>query len=627
MRKLFTSTLILNAVDRTKKTVNSALGHASKKLDELNRKSSTLARTSKQAGHSLLKAAAVGTVALAVPVSKAIEFEQAIANVGAVANATPAQMGAMATAARKMGAQTQFSATQAAEGLKFLTMAGFETEQAITALPGTLNLAAAGAIGLAEASDISSNILSGFNLEASELGRVGDVLTNTFTKSNTTLQMLGDTLKFAAPVAAALKVPIEEVSAMAGKLGDAGIQGTLGGTALRTMLLRLSAPAKRGQQALKKLGISTKDAEGNLRPMPGLLKEMGTAIAALPTGEQASLLKNIFGTEASSAASVLLREASSGGLQSFIGDVSQSGTALAVADKRMQTAQGSLLRLKSAGEELAIVVGNALLPAVADLAEKGALVASKLGKWAEKNPALVSGITKVVAVGTVLTGVFGAISLAVSGVASTFGFIVPIITTVGSAIGAVVAAVGAVPLAIGAALTAAGVLIYKNWDKIKAFFSRAWAWIKSAGAKIGRMLWEGLKSTILLPFKLVEGGLQKVRDLLPSSPAKTGPLRDLHKIKIMETLAATVRPAPLANAVSGALGQAVNIQNNVSRLAPAAVGGGSGGSVQIAYSPVINISGGSATDRQSFQEMLREHAYELKQILRDIAAGDDRINF
>ena len=160
-------------------------------------------------------------------------FEQQMANVGAVAGASEAQLAEMAATARRLGSTTQFSATQAAEAMEFLAMAGFGVEKSQKALPDVLNLSAAGAIDLGRAADISSNILSGFNLQAADLARTNDILVNTFTTSNTNLSMLGDTMKYVAPIAATLGIEVAEVAAMAGKLGDAGIQGEMAGTAMR----------------------------------------------------------------------------------------------------------------------------------------------------------------------------------------------------------------------------------------------------------------------------------------------------------------------------------------------------------------------------------------------------------
>src|SRR5690606_18810915 len=139
----------------------------------------------------------------------------------------------------------------------------------------------AGRTELAQTADIASNILTGFKLTADQTGRLGDILVGTFTRSNVDLNMLGETMKYVAPVAADLGVNIETAAAMAGKLGDAGIQGSMGGTALRAILSRLAAPPKMAAEALEKLRIKTTDAKGNLRDMPAILNDIAKATARM----------------------------------------------------------------------------------------------------------------------------------------------------------------------------------------------------------------------------------------------------------------------------------------------------------------------------------------------------------
>ena len=258
----------------------------------------------------MMETAALG-LAMAAPIKKAAEFEQAMANVGAVSRASEEDLGKLTKQARELGAATNWSASQAASGMKFLAMAGFSTEQTLAAMPGMLNLASAGAIELGDAADIASNILTGFGLEAAEMGRVGDVLTATFTRSNVDLRMLGETMKYVAPIAASTGSSIETMAAMVGKLGDAGIQGSNAGTALRAMLTRLSAPTSKAAGLLQTLGVETQDAEGNLRPIVAVLKELDAAMVNMGSADKAAAVAQIFGVEAASAATVLMAQAAS----------------------------------------------------------------------------------------------------------------------------------------------------------------------------------------------------------------------------------------------------------------------------------------------------------------------------
>ena len=225
---------------------------------------------------------------MAGAVKTGANFDAAMARVGAVSGASGEDLLALREQAKALGKSTVWSSSQAAEGQQFLAMAGFSKDQILKSMPGMLDLASAGGIDLGSAADIGSNILTGMGLDASEMGRVGDVLTNTFTKSNTNLSMLGETMKFAAPVAKSLGVSLEEAAAMAGKLGDAGIQGSMAGTTLRAVMLRLSAPSTQGAQALDALGVKTTDAAGNMRKIPEILADLNKAMAKMPEAQRAA---------------------------------------------------------------------------------------------------------------------------------------------------------------------------------------------------------------------------------------------------------------------------------------------------------------------------------------------------
>ena len=343
----------------------------------------------------LFDAVALGTT-VAVPIKVAVNFEQSIAKLGAITRASDASMRNLQKTARQLGESTQFTAREAASAMTFLGMAGFKTNQIIAATPGMLNLAQAAGSDLAQTADIASNILSGFSLKAKEMGRVGDVLAATFTTSNTTLQMLGDTLKYAAPVASSAGASIEQLAAMTGLLGNVGIQGGKAGTVLRAAFLRLSAPPREAADALADLGVEVMDVQGNLRSMPILLKELAEATQDLGSAERASAIKHIFGEEAAAGLMELLKQANSGTLDRYIAKLHHAqGTAHSMAQQMNRTTQGALKRLGSALESVAISLGSVLLPTLTAGANCFAKLGSSVSRAAQAHPWL----TKVI-VGT-----------------------------------------------------------------------------------------------------------------------------------------------------------------------------------------------------------------------------------
>lgn len=278
-----------------------------------------------------MSTAAVG-MTLAAPLKTAMDFEAQMSRVGAVSNSTKEQQVQLTAKAREMGRDTKFSALEAGQGMEYLAMAGFNANQQMAAIGGVLDVAAAAGTELGRTSDIVSNALTGFGLQADQAGRVGDVLTKTFTGSNTTLESLGETLKYVAPVASSAGASIELVAAMTGVLGDAGIQGSMAGTTLRNTFLRLIAPAKdaqkhmkqlgisaeqmreimaapEGQQAahyIKKMGIDAADENGNLRDWMDILTELSVKMGNLSQADRLEAASSIFGKYAVSGGLALL---------------------------------------------------------------------------------------------------------------------------------------------------------------------------------------------------------------------------------------------------------------------------------------------------------------------------------
>lgn len=491
----------------------------------------------------LLGTAAQGA-AILVPVKIAADFESAMSKVGAVAglDKSSAAFQALTATARDLGATTAWSASQSAEGMQYLAMAGFKSNQIIAAMPGMLDLASAGAIDLGSAADIASNILSGFGLPAEQMGRLGDVMVNTFTSSNTDLRMLGETMKYVAPVASGLGVSVEQAAAMVGKLGDIGIQGSQAGTSLRAVLTSLAAPSGEAGKALKRLGVATRDSQGNLRDMPTVLAEMNAALAGMGTADRAAIIKRVFGTEAMTAATELLSQAGSGALQEYARSLEQSGSAARVAREQNDNLKGDLVQLSSASEGLAISVGEMLRPAMRWTAQTMTTLATGVRTLVERFPglsqALVLATAAAVGLKVAMLGArFGATYLsdalqltkgglavggqAMRGLAASvlaggkglLAFAGAPITTTLAGLKAVGAAMLANPLGllIGA-LAVGALLVYKYWQPIKLFFSGLWDGLLVGWRKISAMFPEvgaaatQVKAAFRSLFQQEEGG-------------------------------------------------------------------------------------------------------------------------
>ena len=305
-------------------------------------------------------AGAIGTLGVsltamgAASVETGKKFESAMARVGALTGATGASFEMLTNQARELGASTVFSANEAAEGMQFLAMAGFSVNEITAAMPGLLAQAAAGQIDLGVAADITSNVLSGFNIAATESGRVADVLTKTSISSNTTIEGLGQTMSFVAPIASNLGVEFEEVAAAAGIMGDSGIQSTRAGTALRGALLQLATPSAKQAALMKELGFSMVDADGKTKSLTQIVAELESKTRKMTDAQRTSTLAQLVGAEAASGFAALI-SAGSQKLSEFTEELREAGgTAEEVAGKQLNTLEGTLRLLDSALDDLKI---------------------------------------------------------------------------------------------------------------------------------------------------------------------------------------------------------------------------------------------------------------------------------
>ncbi|HEK2658171.1 phage tail tape measure protein [Proteus mirabilis] len=414
--------------------------------------------------------------------------------------------------ARELGATTAFTANQVAQGQAFYAMAGFKPEQIKNAMPGTLAMSLAGDIDLGTTADIGSNILTGFKLDSDQMGRVSDVLVGAFTRSNTSLTMLGDTMKYVAPVASGLGVDLETAAAATGKLGDAGIQGSMAGTSLRAILGRLAEPPKMAAKALEELGIKTRDAKGNLRDFPELLAELDKKTAKMGNAQRAGFFKHIAGEEAFSALSVLAEQAGKGELQTLVADLKQAkGEAQKVAGTMTDNLSGDMKNLQSAWEDLGIQIFDGIDSPLRQISQSITRVISKVGVWMKENPELAKTLTMI---GLAIAGIITTLGILSLSIAAMLGplaaaklslsilgikgggsltLLLKPIKLLGSAFLGLGKAMLANPiLLVIAAIAAAVYLIYKNWDTIGPYVYKAWDTVK----KYTAIAWQALKDTI-----------------------------------------------------------------------------------------------------------------------------------
>ncbi|EDX34950.1 TPA: phage tail tape measure protein [Shigella dysenteriae] len=448
----------------------------------------------KTGGALAIGAAAAGGYAAGRFLQPAIGFGKEMSRVQALTriDKNSPQFKALREQALKLGSETQFTASDAASGQSFLAMAGFTPQTIQAALPGVLNMALAGGVELGETDDIGSNILTQFNLTADQMDRVGDTLTAAFTRTNTDLRALGETMKYTGPVAAKLGISLEEAAAMAGMLANNGLRGSDAGTAMRASLSRLASPPKAAADALKELGVSVADARGKMRPMEDVLLDLYKATQKYGQVDQVSFFKDIAGEEAFVGLQTLVAAAGSGELQKLTRELQGArGEADRVAKVMADNLDGDLKNLDSAWEGLRIRISDLVDGPLRSVTQWLTRVLEKITSLAQAHPVLTRQL--LIAGGALLamTATIGSLSLVIGALygklatlrlgfdiltrsmnvvrvlPALWGMVTGSVSLLGGAIGALFSPVGL----IVAALAGAAVLIWKYWDPIRAFFA------------------------------------------------------------------------------------------------------------------------------------------------------------
>ncbi|MFD2133346.1 phage tail tape measure protein [Pseudogracilibacillus auburnensis] len=388
----------------------------SKSLDETGRKMQDIGRGMTSFGRSWsmrVTAPILGLGGAAVKVG--MDFQEGMSKVQAISGATGEDFEKLKSQARDLGATTRFSATEAASGMEFLAMAGFETNEILDSMPGLLDLAAASGMDLGRSADIASNILSAFKYEASESGRVADVLAAGAASANTNVEQLGGAAKYAAPVFSTLGLEIEGLAASVGFMSDAGIQGEQAGRQLRQGLLRLANPTGEAADLIKDLGIKVFDADGNMKEMHQVVGELEKGLGDMDSKTRAASLAILFGSESTAGWSTLLDRGSKE-LEKYTKELENSeGAAAKMAEIMEDNARGALREFRSAAEEAGIAFSEHIIPALTDGIKWGTELVRKFGELDDstqkniiKMAAFAAAVGPVVLVmGNLVTGVGG----------------------------------------------------------------------------------------------------------------------------------------------------------------------------------------------------------------------------
>ncbi|AXO96190.1 phage tail tape measure protein [Bacillus anthracis] len=330
-----------------------------------------------------------GLVGVAVGVGTAIagvvhvgsEYTKQMSKVEALSRSNGLQMAELGANARKLGAETRWSATNVAEAYEFMALAGWDSNQMIAASKPLLDLATAGALDLAKASDIVTDTMTPFGMKASEAGRAADVFALAQATANLNVEQLGETMKYAAPVAATFGLNIEQTAAIAQIFANNGIKASMAGTALRAGLSRLAAPPKEAAKSLSALNVTVKDSEGNLKPMNEIIGQLHDGFGKLTDAQQIAAAKAIFGEEAYAGWIQVIK----GGKPTFDDMVNTletaEGSAKVMAETMANNLSGAVDGVKSQLENLGLVVFSHLEPALVAMTNGTNSAVKSLTDW------------------------------------------------------------------------------------------------------------------------------------------------------------------------------------------------------------------------------------------------------
>lgn len=399
-------------------------------------------------------------------------FDTAMSQVAATSGKTVKEIDELRKFAKKMGSTTSFSATEAAQGLNYMALAGYDAKKSMKMLPTVLSLAAAGAMDLAGASDMVTDAQTALGLSLDETSTLVDQMAQTSSKSNTSVSQLGEAILTIGPTAKSMAGGTREVNQVLGLLADNGIKGAKAGTHLRNILLSMNTD--KVKDAFHELGVEVFDAEGNMRDFSEIFPELSKAMDGLTSEERTGMLQKLFNKTDLSSLNALLDTSADRWEELGLAIDDASGSAAKMADTQLDNMQGSLTLLKSALEGAGIAISDVLAPYVKILAE---FVSGLVSKFNGLNPT----VQKVITIIGVLAAALGPLLVMAGMIATAIGTLLPMLGSLSAPVVAVVAGIGALVAAFATA-----------YAKSASFRSV----VNQIGAVIGKQLLSVVKAAV-----------------------------------------------------------------------------------------------------------------------------------
>lgn len=395
------------------------------------------------------------------------DFEKEMSKVREISKATGEDFEKLKAKAREMGAKTEFSATQSAEAMKYMGMAGWKAGEMIDGLEGVMDLASASAEDLGNVSDIVTDGLTAFGLKAKDSSRFADVLASTATNANTNVAMMGETFAMAAPVAGALGYKLEDVALATGLMANSGIKASVAGTALRSWMSRMAKPTAEVRTAMKKLGISMTDSKGHMKTFREVMADTRKGFSKLDEKSKAMYASMIAGKQGMAGMLSVINSSDEDFNKLASAIDNSTGSAKEMAEQMRDNLYGDMTQLKSAAEELGIGIGEGLRPVMRAAAKTFKGFVDVLNKMPQGMKAVVAlglaGTASLYPLTKIVAGTTGAFSSLAMGLASMRANAL----AGKGAIGKLWGVLSAHPaLAVAGAIAGAGVALYAFWQSV-----------------------------------------------------------------------------------------------------------------------------------------------------------------
>lgn len=427
-------------------------------------------------------------------VKLASDFEAGMSKVQSISGATQKEIGALGEKAKEMGAKTKFSATEATEAYQYMAMAGWKAGDMANGIEGIMYLAGATGEDLASTSDIVTDALTAFGKTAKDTGNFVDVMAKTASSANTDVSMLGESFKYVAPVAGAMKYSIEDTSLALGLMANAGVKASSAGTSLRSWITRMASPTKQSQEAMDALGISLTDSEGNMKSLATVMTETKGAFSKLSEEQKAQYASMLAGKTGMSGLLAVVNSSDKDFNKLTEAIQNSNGACKEMYDTANNNLSGQLTILKSTAESLAISFGELLVPYVKSAVSWIQKITEKFNSLDEGTKKTIVKIALIVAsIGPALL-IFGKMVTGVGRVISIVGKLGRALKTFGSLAGLITSPAGIVIMVL-AGIVVATILVIKNWDKIKKVAGKVFGFVKSVAKDMG-LSFKGMKKTL-----------------------------------------------------------------------------------------------------------------------------------